>query len=478
MRSVSLIAIAALLTGCTAQSYLHGVAVNHNELVADTTDELTLLNIIRAKERFPMHFTSLQSLRGSATISGDLRLGASIPTAGSRTVTTGNSENGGVPASSRTEAVGRAVGTLSPSIGVSASSTPSFELAVLNTEKFQRGILQPISPALVGYYLDQGFPESLIAALFIERITFSVAERSNPSKTSSDIRLSAGEILAVLDNDPASGGTCFRSYFDQHRLEAHLAPRAPLPLFSLNSVLAQSSLEEAAVLNGEDFDLAPSETPAAGATTNEGAETMVVRMRSSVPTFRIVRGRRHPGSGSQAAYDTCLNEEITERVGPLLAPVDSQTVSYSLTSPSDHGYRVEIASETDETNGKSQLTLIVSRRNRRGEPEQISIPIKAQITLRSAQGMHYFLGEVARAGSTYSVVDDDDGEARRLFVLHENSSDGAITTRFNGIDYSIPYYNAEPINRSLQVVDILQQILNIHRSAEELPRTQTVTVVP
>ncbi|MEP3050447.1 MAG: hypothetical protein ABJP48_03450 [Erythrobacter sp.] len=135
--------IAGLVGGCAFTPQLSQVAVDHNRMVARSTNELALLNIVRASHRFPLHFTAISEITGNARVSLNAELALGL-------------EPGPDPQSAN--------------VGGRVSTNPSFRATVLATEKFQRGIQSPISPGLVAYYLDDGWRDELIMALMVERV--------------------------------------------------------------------------------------------------------------------------------------------------------------------------------------------------------------------------------------------------------------------------------------------------------------------
>lgn len=143
-RRIALAGAGALaLAGCAMAPQLERVAVDHNRMVAAVEDELTLLNIVRASRRFPLHFTAISEVNGNAEIAVD----ASVST----TLSPG-------------------ADPVSPRLGGRVATKPSFRAGVLSNEAFQRGIQQPVAAELVAYYLDSGWRDELIMALFVERV--------------------------------------------------------------------------------------------------------------------------------------------------------------------------------------------------------------------------------------------------------------------------------------------------------------------
>jgi len=110
-----------------------------------------LLNIVRAAYRFPMHFTELSTLSGTATVSVGGTL--TLPFA---TLNGGNSTFSAAP-----------TGTLTDS--------PTFNMAVLETQEFYKGMLAPISQAQLATYVEEGLQRELVFALAFGEVLYQPA---------------------------------------------------------------------------------------------------------------------------------------------------------------------------------------------------------------------------------------------------------------------------------------------------------------
>jgi len=164
----------ALWILCTAG--LAGCAISPRENIARSTieynliaekagNEMLLLNVVRASKRRPMYFTSFGKLTGSMTY----EFGT-----GNITIPFGR--------------IGRGMDgsySIAPSVGY--KNSPLFDLAVLDTKEFTRGIMMPVPMATVEYYWRQGWPKQMLLHLFIKRI---------------EIGGKNGELKGQYDNDP------------------------------------------------------------------------------------------------------------------------------------------------------------------------------------------------------------------------------------------------------------------------------------
>jgi hypothetical protein len=139
---------AALITGCLVSS-CGGVdrfadhSVEYNMQAEAIKNQNILNNIIRSAYRKPLQFTDLSTITGQVSVSGTAAF--TVPFGGPRS------------------------GFLfSPS--VTESDTPNFTVAVLNTQEFYNGILRPIPPQLISYYISQGYPRNVLFTLLVSEI--------------------------------------------------------------------------------------------------------------------------------------------------------------------------------------------------------------------------------------------------------------------------------------------------------------------
>ena len=150
------ISLIACLSGCAMlqKEQLAVTTMDYNLLVEKAENEMLLLNIIRASKRHPMYFTDFNLLRGNLSYSFQT---------GSITIPFGKI-GAGLDGSY----------SVAPSIGF--SSNPSFDLAVLDSQEFMRGILTPVAMETIDYYWQSGWPKEMLLHLFVDKIEISTAE--------------------------------------------------------------------------------------------------------------------------------------------------------------------------------------------------------------------------------------------------------------------------------------------------------------
>ena len=134
-----------LALGCAVRSQqISSRAVNYNVAAEQARNEMLLLNVLRARDRKPMVFTGLSRITGS------IRQTAGIGASG--TLRNAAADSQGVNAN------------------MSVVDSPSFDVAVLDSQSFTRGIMTPLTFELVEYFWDQGFSRDVLFYLAVERI--------------------------------------------------------------------------------------------------------------------------------------------------------------------------------------------------------------------------------------------------------------------------------------------------------------------
>lgn len=120
-----LLAAPMLVGACSLNDTIsrHGVA--YNESVEATTDTVLVMNILRARDQAPLHFTAIGAIHGALTLSAGLGYDLTSVNRGTQ------------PA-------------------LLAATSPSFVISVLDRQEFARGLLRPLDPALFRLLSDHG----------------------------------------------------------------------------------------------------------------------------------------------------------------------------------------------------------------------------------------------------------------------------------------------------------------------------------
>lgn len=441
-KSGLVVLLASLLGGCAFHPQLRQVALDHNAMLAEAEDQLTLLNIVRASERFPMHFTAITSLRGGASLTTSAEIGSSFPEAGGDT-----SFDAAGKLSSSKATIG--AHSFSPKLSGSLTTNPTFDMVVLSNEKFQRGIQQPVTTEFIEYLLQQGWRDDLVMALMVEKIEGIASHDQGPYKKG-DLILELSNANAIPGNpntEDEANSRKWRCFLIHNRMQPRKTPRKTVDLIDVATVIGQSSIADILTLDGKTFDIAP---PAEG--TSLRAIQRISPSKTAIGFVERRSANQHAecSSDSPTAVKLVAQGNVEQvRVAPTVTRGSRRRPASAQPQPPQRNLDVQAGIAT--VDGKSYEVDLV--------------PI-----LRSTQGVLYFLGEYSRSNqeNRYPLA-----SGYKVFSLAQGSGEAAISVQFRGKRYFI----REGDGASLQVLDAVQQLLNLQKSADELPKTQTVNVV-
>ena len=171
MRRIPAFGLSILLCGCgVSPEIIKFDSMSFGEVIEDTTNKLLVVNVLRARDKAPLHFADIPVIRESMQQTSSiavLNFGTGAPPPARRRVTPERH-----------------------SVGFQFS--PSFELTHLQSKDFITGISSPIDPKIVKYWLDRGLDRRIVLLLF-----FSAAEivetgsEKRPGQDDQDHELSA-----------------------------------------------------------------------------------------------------------------------------------------------------------------------------------------------------------------------------------------------------------------------------------------------
>jgi len=193
------LALAGCLGACAFERTIGEHAIGYNRTVEQATDALMLMNILRARDQAPLHFTTIGNIRGGFSV------GASLGYDGSTGLGSG------------------LVG------GLSGSSNPGFDIGPLDRQEFARGIMRPLDPALFRVLWDRNMPDQLLIYLLVSRFdegpggrraindpalrrALSPEQRSACAARGLDAPPPCDPFQAVVDQLTANGPLVFNGY--------------------------------------------------------------------------------------------------------------------------------------------------------------------------------------------------------------------------------------------------------------------------
>jgi hypothetical protein len=149
-KQVAVAAIALLtVAGCASmQTQVTSFSGDYSIAMEQFQNREIITNILRARDRMPLHFAELSQINGS--LQEQIQIGSTIPFG--KYVGLAKKEN-----------------DFSPQLQF--SSSPTFTTSPLDTQAFAVGMLQPIDPSYFARYWAQGrLPKELLFRLFIDSI--------------------------------------------------------------------------------------------------------------------------------------------------------------------------------------------------------------------------------------------------------------------------------------------------------------------
>lgn len=473
-----------LLSGCAYRQHVTRMAVDYNQFVADATNRQTVLNILRARDREPLHFTSFTKVDGTVTgeAMGSFDPGLKFPDV-ERTPGAG----GAFETSKRTFTGA----TLAPTLGATITSGTDFEIAINSTDDFWKGILGPLQPSVVAYYLRSGWNAELLSYLFVDRIDFSITvapKRSGAGKPGQPPSAGDGlvdETVVTLRNDPDKKEDMerFQAGARCRTIGVEVSPPSEqrIPIASLQDLANVSADVLAKIEHRSDKDATTLDKVAAA-----GEESRPLTWKSSEPeSFGITL---EPSDGSGCTEITNL---VSEAILKAVATTEAR--------------RANAVQKLDETS-RNQLALAVGglrleqlvggRVKSEGFCDQLvdaryRCNLQVAVTFRSIEGVIYYLGVLQRSG---------DGKLRPLLkgpscpttlpycipiirvALDPNIgvNGNVADVEYKGVRYYVPS-SGQTIDsesgRSSEVLTLVEQLLNLYRSSKDFPSTPSVRVV-
>lgn len=404
------------LAGCAAPGTLQKLAIDQNQVVAQTADTLTLLNIVRAKQGRPLHFTSISRISANVDLSVNGGIGGGAEFAGADAV------------------------NLSPSIGAAIGTNPNFDISIHDSQEFQRGIMQPVSPETINYFLRTGWRPDLITYVLVERIDFIAAEATTVAGNS----YQPGEIIASLVNAPdnAESAAQFRAFVACYTLSASQRAGDSLPLKKFAD-LGSVGMSDLATLDGSKFDLGR------GPEGSGDKEDWVVRKSPGGQAVGLSRRSQKSCDGAGLQARLVDGTQVS-------AAIDKSVANINLRKDS----RIEVRLE----NGPK-------------------VALSIDLTLRSVEGVIYFIGEYARASEMakdrpiYPIPSDLDGRrpVQDLFRIDEGRGGRyELAASLNGEDWHIPDNCA---CRSYRLLTLVGQLVNLHKVGSTGPLSTAVRII-
>ncbi|WP_157270039.1 hypothetical protein [Azohydromonas aeria] len=415
----ALLGAVALLAagGCTTAPLVQS-AVSANLVQEEAHNRLLALNIARAALRMPMHFTQVSAVR-----SAPYGFGLGVPGLGAEFGL------GGDAASTL---------LLRPSL----SGTQNVDVTVLNEQDFFRGITTPLRPALLLYYLDQGWPRSVVLPMFVQSIEFfdegnRLQERVRNSPTGGPEFERFTALLASLFHCQIEGASTGEFVYYT----------APLPGERLRDVAAAAAARTAGLV------------PVAGG--------------------KVVNSAEEAAGGFSLAAD---NGELSLSMVNQPGSGDCERLKFKTGAARDQAREVSATVATSRAGVERPEGQARAPAAGAGAGAASPQRVNARLVLRSPEAMVYYLGEIARVqNETGRPVRFPNSASRDAdFVLFDMPTAAAPVREafrfdYQGSTWHVPAY--APDNRSVHALSLLTQILGLQNRGTTSPATANVRIV-
>jgi hypothetical protein len=168
------LALIAALLGCAACEYAPDMldrTVAYNRTVANSTNQVLLLNVVRASERLPTYYTRLEGDASSLSVTPNASL--SLPLGNARSFENDvNTGAAGVVTSGTTKGI-TSLASFASALGLQASESNLLTLQTLDDQKYQNGMMTPVSMKNIQAFQDEGYQRDLLFMMFFSSIGIS-----------------------------------------------------------------------------------------------------------------------------------------------------------------------------------------------------------------------------------------------------------------------------------------------------------------
>ena len=156
-------------SACTAFDPLDNTGETLNRNTTDYANDAVLLNVVRSKLQEPLSFISITSITGSSSISGSLGFSGFTlgPTKAAPTYVFGPNS-------------------------ASRANSNTFNVSVVDDPASFAALLAPVNPALLAFFINQGYPRELLFFLFTDRLR----------QVEEDAKGNVSRVVAEYFNDP------------------------------------------------------------------------------------------------------------------------------------------------------------------------------------------------------------------------------------------------------------------------------------
>ncbi|MDP6706918.1 MAG: hypothetical protein QF893_11295 [Alphaproteobacteria bacterium] len=414
------------LNACAFQEQISDHAVQYNKAVEEAHNAQMILNILRASDRRPMHFTAVTKVLGRLTLTTAGGIGITIPFGGDAASTF----------------------PLSPEFSVTQQSSPSFDVGVLDKQDFMRGILLPIETSTFQFYWNNRWPPEVLIYTLFDRV---VGDFCNDGEEKDCVNSPPDLNRRGRKKDSKDRAfDRFQEWVKKNR----------------SKITIRTKISGTPI--GPSVDFSRAENLNAFIKVIESEKTLTIFEDPLVSTRQRlceVSKSLHFVVGpfdQDSAVEMCV-EKVEEAV-------EDKEKALMKEAKKEKGESVEMIPAI-----KQAIPVRPDEPEKQGQPELRVAEKKGSIHLHSVQSVLYYLGEAYRNEMRIRSGPD---KSYPLFALTEDPDLAAkpvIRAEYNGKTYYVPA--GDEGGRTLTVLALLNQIMGLHKKSEELPVTRAVETV-
>ena len=438
---LSISAIGAGLTGCSFSGLVADHSVDYNRAIRKVSNSNVLLNSLRARDRLPMQFAAISKISGDFTFSPS----------GALTV-------GSIPFENATEPDLDVTGTLVGS--VSYVSNPSYDVVPLDSQEFLNGILTPLDPSILEFYISQGWPKELLFHLFFE-----------------DIQIGDKKIK----NDPCDADQFadFQTRIDENVDRINIVRKNLIsektPLFNFNP---DKDIKYVADINSAELEFEEIKS-------DGGSQYRLIKKSARYFICPFADGSK---CKSKRAKISALKDGAVERDGSVESSEPGDTSRLTILEYDSPALATQRLEKSTDERAETDATPT-------DHPQEADKPQEyvKEAHLRSVQGIIYYLGEVLRTQGQETRPDcpatllperkpikvKTGSWESTLFNLVDAESEKSLDDfifEHDGRRFGIPKDSVNA-GRSAQVVELISQLIGLQKKREELPTTQSIRLI-
>lgn len=461
--------IALAVCACSFEPALTAKFVDYNRAFEDSSNSILLLNVLRAKDRKPLYFSTVSQLNPTIGATGELQL--NIPLSPASYTSLGVNTRG--------------------SVNTSNTATVATE----HTHEFMRGFLQPLSIELFDYFWQQGWPRDVLLHLFVYKIEIAPKAAEGAPKKGT---YPESEVLVFVNSPPSRGDVVHVT--DPKDCAKVIGPDSIELAFGCFQFVADR-LKSLLRFASED---AKAITPALPAPGIQNWKVLVDAAKPDAKLAVVYRNGTVQITKKGPSTVLCIsnpNYETDDHYHRRSSAFPCPKYGTQSTDPERGVAKTLLADQRPPKAANSADSRLERLRKEYADLKQLCKHPKGEcevvLHMRSPEAMIYYLGEAARALSSREPLsillrkmdtkrDEDDASAcasaqrkdKRFLALLALERGGAGSTlasvTYESDRYTVPKHGC---HRTMQVLSLVTIVLGLHRRATDLPRTGTVNVV-